>query len=69
MPPLYPFYCARLWPVPAEYRKETDMSIVLLQGGGLSKDQLDHIPLDRIRLPSQLVRWVATLFQHPVRRD
>jgi len=69
MPPLYPFYCARLRPVPLEYRKETDMSIVLLQGGGLSKDQLDGIPLDRIRLPSQLARWVTALFQNPVRRD
>lgn len=69
MPSLYPFFGARLGPALADPRRENDMSIVLLQGGGLSKDQLDRVPLNRKRFLPPLARWVAMFFPKLVGRD
>lgn len=38
------------------------MSIVLLQGGGLSKDQLDQVPLNCNHFLPSPAAWVAALF-------
>ena len=70
VPPAYPFYGARLAPAPADRSGETDMSIVLLQGGGLSKDQFDRVPLHNQQRPlSILAGMVAALFTRPVAKD
>jgi hypothetical protein len=69
MPPLYPFYGARLSPGFPDPRRENDMSIVFLQGGGLSKDQLDRVPLNQMREFPTFARWVATLFAKPRGKD
>jgi hypothetical protein len=42
------------------------MSIVLLQGGGLSKEQLGRVPLNRKRFLSPLAGWVDILIQRLV---
>jgi hypothetical protein len=61
MPVLYPFYQSRLQSVPLQ--GSPDMSIVFLQGGGLSKEQLDSLPLGPSTWTIMLSRWTAKLFQ------
>lgn len=45
-----PFLNSRLTPAPLPNREISNMSIVLLHGGGLSKEQLDSVPLSQERL-------------------
>ena len=45
------------------------MSIVFLQGGGLSKAQVDRVPLNRKRILPTFAGWVATLFAKSVGKD
>ena len=67
--PLYPFFGARLSPAPLEPRRDSGMSIVFLQGGGLSQDQLDSVPLNRPWDLSLVSGWIASLFAKPVGKD
>jgi hypothetical protein len=59
--PLYPFFSARLSPGPLHYRRDADMSIVFVQGGGLSQDQFDRVSLNRTRFLPVLAGWIAAL--------
>ena len=67
--PLYPFFGARLSPAPLEPRRDSGISIVFLQGGGLSQDQLDRVPLNRPWDLSLVSGWIASLFAKPVGKD
>lgn len=61
-PTLYPFFGARLC---APYSKcnpdQSEMSIVFLQGGGLSKDQIDRSPtFERGSIP-RVLKWLTAI--------
>lgn len=56
----YPFFTGRLGPGSCDRAKEHHkMSIILLHSGGLSKAQMDDVPLQTLQLRS-LFRLVAT---------
>lgn len=56
----YPFFTGRLGPGSSDRAEEQQkMSIILLQGGGLSKAQIDDVPLKSLQVRS-LFRAVAT---------
>lgn len=64
----YPFFTGRLGPGSCDRAKEHQkMSIILLQGGGLSKAQIDDVPLQTLQLRS-LFRPVATAILRGWRR-
>lgn len=49
----HPFYTGRLGPGSCDRAKEHQkMSIILFQGGGLSKAQMDDVPLQTLQLQS-----------------
>jgi hypothetical protein len=55
----HPFFTCRLGPCIADKTEEQrKMSIVFLQGGGLSRQQLDGVPLWGLRLRTVLRRWL-----------
>ena len=62
MTPLYPFFHSRLSSAPAPHYGSSAMSIVLLHGGGLSKEQLDNMPLGRSPVRLVVTNWTRALF-------
>jgi hypothetical protein len=63
-PMSHPFFTSRLGPcIAGKTEEQHRMSIVFLQGGGLSRQQLDEVPLWGLRLRFVLRRWF--LSAHP----
>lgn len=58
-----PFLTGRLGPIALDHAKEKcAMSIVFLQGGGLSPSQMDQVPLENVRLFPILARLMARIW-------
>ena len=69
LPALHPFFGARLGSALLDSKRDTDMSIVFLQGGGLSKDQIDRVPLQPRPFLSSLAGWGRALVRGLVGKD
>lgn len=68
-PAAFAFFSARLGGCALDMAQEhCRMSIVLLQGGGLSRRQLDEVPLGRGQIAAVLRRWLPGFATGLIRR-
>ena len=66
-PSTLPFLTGRLGPIITDItREQCSMSLVLLQGGGLSQSQIDQVARHRVPVGSAALRWLAAIW--PKRR-